>query len=104
MLLITSSARGGPWLHLRSSPEWVARCWDWRDLLPAGRNLRVSMMVQCFGIYMFVLTFNGFGYMRRGTYLCFGAGMSLFSCLVSRKQGRRTRTYQHQNTKCDQSS
>ena len=68
-------------MHLRSSPEWVARCWD--GLLPAGRNVCVSMMVECFGIYMFVLTFLGFGYMRRGTYLCFGAGMSLFSCLVS---------------------
>ena len=45
--------------------------------------MRVSMMVECFGIYMFVLTCLGFGYMRRGTYLCFGAGMSLFSCLVS---------------------
>ena len=71
MLVISSSARGGPWLHLRSSPEWVARCWD--GLLPVGRNVRVSMMVECFGIYiyMFVLTFLGFGYMRRGTYLCF---------------------------------
>jgi len=40
---------GGPWLHLRSSAEWVARCWD--GLLPAGRNVRVGMMVECFGIY-----------------------------------------------------
>jgi len=28
---------GGPWLHLRSSPEWAARCWV--CLLSAGRNL-----------------------------------------------------------------
>ena len=42
---------GGPWLHLRSSLEWIVRCWG--GLLPAGRNVRVSMMVECFGIYTF---------------------------------------------------
>ena len=51
VLSISSSARGGPWLYLRSSPEWVARCWG--GLLLAGRNVRVSMMVEGFGIYMF---------------------------------------------------
>ena len=85
MLLISSSSLGVRGCTCLSSPEWVARCWGWCDQLPAGRNVRVSMMVECFGIYiyMFVLTCLGFGYMRRGTYLCLGAGMSLFSCLVS---------------------
>ena len=30
---------------------WVVRCWG--GLLPAGRNVRVSMMVECFGRFMF---------------------------------------------------
>ena len=53
MLLISSLARGGLWLHLRSSPEWVSQCWD--GLLPAGRNVRVNMMVECCGIYICLL-------------------------------------------------
>ena len=27
VLSITSSSLGDPWLHLRSSPRWVVRCW-----------------------------------------------------------------------------
>ena len=67
-------------MRLRSSPEWVVRCWG--GLLPAGRNVRVSMMVECFGIYMFFSRMClGIGYMRLGTYLCFGAGMFCSSAL-----------------------
>ena len=39
-------------MHLRSSAEWVVRCWG--GLLPAGRNVRVIMMVECFGIYIYI--------------------------------------------------
>jgi len=42
---------------MRSSPEWVARCGGWRGLLRVGRNVRVSMMVECFGIYIYIYVF-----------------------------------------------
>ena len=48
---------------------WVVRCWG--GLFPAGRNVRVSMMVECFGRYMFFRMCLGIGYLCLGTYFCF---------------------------------
>ena len=50
--------------------------------MPAGRNVRVSMMVECFGIYMFFSRMClGIGYLCLGTYFCFGAGVFCSSVL-----------------------
>ena len=60
---------------------WVVRCWG--SLLPAGRNVRVSMMVECFGRYMFFRMCLGVGYLCLGTYFCFGAGVFCSSVLFA---------------------
>ena len=70
-------------MHLRSSPEWVVRCWD--GLLPTGRNVRVSMMVECFWyIYMFFTNVSWSWVTMSWYLLVFWCWCVLFFCLVSR--------------------